>query len=653
MRTAVALLIAAIPLAVSAQTVVSTTALGPQPTSYESKSYVSPNGQHVAVVKNSGSRRVVSIDGVDGEIFDSIEFVAEATKLNQPHATEPLHVVFSQDGKRYAYAARRGAEYFVVVDGKAFPGGGNQFLFSPDSRRYAYVAGAPRSNERQMVVDGVAGPAVSVATDLQFSDDGKRFIYQGYNGAWFVSVDGKTTAVADRVQSLRVTPNGRRYSYVTTVGGEFVPVIDGTPQASAGRGTSLGEAKLVISADGKRWAFTSIKQANGGYANRAVVDGKEGEAYLRIEDLQFSPDGKRFAYVGTSGTGNRDQHNWVVIDGKRVGLEYNTIRRLQFSPDSKRYAATVVSDAGAFVVVDGVESDAHITETNEVLFSNSGRYAYVARPKEGSTLGYQVIVDGKSDGDISEIMKGTMNFSPDGTRLIYAAHLRYPETFMHIDGRKESFNVQTSAGRISWKQPVVFSPDSKHVAFMSNKESPSVLLVDMQPGAVGLSYAMPTFSADGKHFAVAGQERGSTKWTVFVNGKAVTEVDELLSDFPNTWSFLPDGKLQVVAVEKKTFQRWVIDPQTSTVAAFASNMAKSGKGTPAKTSAKSAKSGSPASAAPTVASADNANQPVVNAAADPASELEENASTVGDKAHEALDKKLKKLKGLLGGKKEK
>ena len=643
MRIAIALLVAGFPVIGSAQTVVSTTPFGTMPTTYDSKYYVSPDGLHVAVVKSSGSRRLVSVDGVDGEIFDSIENLAAAPSQGQPGAM--AMVVFSPDGKRYAYGARRGGENFVIVDGKTYPGG-TEFIFSPDSKRFAYFTGIPHQGSGgNLVLDGNVGPRFDVIREKIFSDDSKRFIYQAFNqGTWTLVVDGKSTTLENPVNELQMTPNGRRYAYVTAVKGEFVPVIDGVPQLNAGRGGSLGEAKLQISSDGKRWGFVSAKQANGGYAFRAVVDGKAGDGYIRIEDLQFSPDGKRFAYLATTGTNRQNQRTFVVLDGKRIGLEYNAITTLRFSPDSKHVAAFAQSDAGAFVLLDGNESDAFISQVTDFQFSNAGRHAYVARPKEqGNT---QVYVDGKALGPIQELTKNTLHFSPDGTRLIYSVTTRYPETATNLDGKNEPFAIMTNMGPVPWKRAVVFSPDSKHVAFMSGKDKPFNLYVDMNPGVAGLTYAMPTFSADGRHFAVAGKQPNAKKWTAFVNGKAVAEFDDLLQASPETWQFAADGKLHLLAVRDKLFQKVVVDPQGSTLDSFTANMSKSGKtGAP-----KSASASQPTSVANNGSPAGAANNAVADSGVtDPTEELERKAEEAAKKK-EALDKRLKKLKGLLGGK---
>src|SRR5207249_1502604 len=68
---------------------------------------VSPHGVHVATTETDGSRAVVYYDGVEGPKFDEI------LPQNTNH-----RVAFSPDGNRYAYCARSGDHYVVMVDGK-------------------------------------------------------------------------------------------------------------------------------------------------------------------------------------------------------------------------------------------------------------------------------------------------------------------------------------------------------------------------------------------------------------------------------------------------------------------------------------------------------------------------------------------------------
>ena len=83
------------------------------------------------------------VDGKEGKQYDTI-------------GCGPL--VFSPDGRRFAYTAGAGGKGFVVVDGKEgkpYNDFGVGPIFSPDSRRIAYSSRA--DNKWFVVADGKEG----------------------------------------------------------------------------------------------------------------------------------------------------------------------------------------------------------------------------------------------------------------------------------------------------------------------------------------------------------------------------------------------------------------------------------------------------------------------------------------------------------------
>src|SRR5689334_1041810 len=74
----------------------------------QSTFFMSTKGVHVAAIDATGSRPAVIYDGATGPKFDEILRQDEAS-VNQ--------IVFSPDGTRYAYCARSGSEFVVIVDG--------------------------------------------------------------------------------------------------------------------------------------------------------------------------------------------------------------------------------------------------------------------------------------------------------------------------------------------------------------------------------------------------------------------------------------------------------------------------------------------------------------------------------------------------------
>src|ERR1700710_2634672 len=91
----------------------------------------SPSGGHIAYAGMKGTKVFVSVDGVEGPVFDEFfgptsqgfynpskaSVMRSSTGGPNPFATQ-LPVIFSNDGAHYAYAGRIGNEYVVIHDGK-------------------------------------------------------------------------------------------------------------------------------------------------------------------------------------------------------------------------------------------------------------------------------------------------------------------------------------------------------------------------------------------------------------------------------------------------------------------------------------------------------------------------------------------------------
>jgi hypothetical protein len=145
------------------------------------------------------------VDGVEGKPYAAI---VEASSMEQAHnckedicwdafyTAQPF--LFSPDSKRVAYVAKVGEKRFnvsekwsAVVDGKekqAYDGIGG-LIFSPDSRHMAYVAGA--GAKQFVVVDGKEGKrydGLVKGTTCTFDSSGKVHYLAKKN----TSSDGKS-----------------------------------------------------------------------------------------------------------------------------------------------------------------------------------------------------------------------------------------------------------------------------------------------------------------------------------------------------------------------------------------------------------------------------------------------------------------------------
>ena len=345
--------------------------------------------------------------------------------------------------------------------------------------------------------------------------------------------------------------------------------------------TSL-TTRFVISPDGARIAATV---RNGSRATLNVDGQTLAEVYDElggfpassenrvIVPVIFSPDGSRYAFVGSQSSQFR-----VIVDGKpNPGAQF--VDSFRFSADSKRYAyaaPTMGSDGkpemfkrpqdppdggtpGFRVVADGVPSPVY-SSVDSLQFSRDGqRLGYVG----GLGGNYVAAVDGKPDAPCWKI--AGFSFSPDGKHWSYTCrmvgadpnvqlfhvvvdgkrsakgytevqHLQWSETGGHygfvgnwptpgpaqtpnweavVDGRVVSAGIQAAAGRMILG--LRLSPDGLRHGFLvgqgKNGRGKELAVVD---GKASLEYeglTQPVFSPDSKHFvALASQNGASFAW---------------------------------------------------------------------------------------------------------------------------------------------
>lgn len=321
----------------------------------------------------------------------------------------PDTITVSPDGKRVAYAAIRGDNTIVVVDGVA----GNKhdlvgyyrLSFSPDSKRLAYSAPAVDSNEYCIVVDGVEGQKYGWVGRPRFSSDGKHIAYAAYgrDGTAIVT-DGVEGKQYDRTGWPRFSPDGKRLAYAAQSDGKWMMVVNGV---EGRKYDDVGRSRF--SPDSKRLAYP----ASRGDKAIMVVDGVEiAKGFDEVEVRCFSPDSKRFAYAGRRGD------SWsLVVDGVE-GEGYEWIGHVDFSPDSRRVGYLAQPEGeGWRLVLDGVEGEAYDL-IPYFCFNSTGERTAHQVDREDSQF---VVVDGVEGKTYKEV--GRVYFTSDGKQVVYSAKL--------------------------------------------------------------------------------------------------------------------------------------------------------------------------------------------------------------------------------------
>jgi hypothetical protein len=286
-----------------------------------------------------------------------------------------------------------------------------------------------------------------------------------------------------------------------------------------------------------------------------------GESLLAV----LSSDGRHLAYVE-----QRDQKQFVVVDGRPdSGHDYiNGPQRcvgdcsamslkgsLTFSPDSRRLAYAARNGDKWSVVVDNREAPERDLVDKLVFSPDSKRLAYLAlkeaigtkRGSGGTTFNtndgmlygsnddgakLSAVVDGQAGPEYDVFLRDSLIFSPDSKHLAYAAG----------NGKKWSVVVDGQPGaeyRVVMKDSLTFSPDSRHLAYAARRDQRWSVLLDGRPGPEcdGLLNGFLIFSPDSQHLAYVAQN--GRKSLLVVDGRPHGEYDGVGT---GSLIFSPDNK---------------------------------------------------------------------------------------------------------------
>ena len=242
-----------------------------------------------------------------------------------------------------------------------------------------------------------------------------------------------------------------------------------------------------------------------------------------------SHDSRRVAFVARAG--DRPLVPYVVVVDGVPQTPYRGIQHVTFSPDSRhvayvaRISRTETPTNATAIVLDGREGRLQDSRgvSKPIFAPDSTTLAYV--------LGSSEIVawDGKStERSYEEVAEDSIVFSPNSRRLAYMA-LERGQAVLVVDGK-----ARPLGGKLV-RPGLLFSPDSRHLAYVLHKggggmEADRLCVVsDGVETKLYTGVAKLTFSEDSKHVAYAANTMGRTHpgWFICIDEKEY----ETIGDF--------------------------------------------------------------------------------------------------------------------------
>lgn len=352
-----------------------------------------------------------------------------------PAGLYPTDIVFSPDGRQVAYKVTKDGRAHMVVNnelGPSYETVDPPAVFSPDGKKVAYRV--TRSGTKSIVLNGRALQPSQLVGMPVFSADSSLLAYDASDGGMncYVVVGDKRGDAFHAAGPPIFAPKGSSLGYAARV------MLPGEGTRAVGtRGIMVVNGKrgpLYDRVDGPDWSPDGKKYAyrvwDVGSREWSVVynERKEG-SYEGIDAVQFSPNSARLAYLA-----KHEGKDFLIVDGKKVGTEYDYFSFVTFTPDGKKVVYGGRKGRKAAVVVDGKPLDEY-DGVGKPVFSADGKvFAYPAQ-RSGQ---WMVIHDAKIGATFETVDR--LAITPDGAHIAYVGHLRANWWVMGDDVRNGPFN---------------------------------------------------------------------------------------------------------------------------------------------------------------------------------------------------------------------
>jgi hypothetical protein len=321
------------------------------------------------------------------------------------------------------------------------------------------------------------------------------------------------------------------------------------------RGSASEPLAAVASPDGQRVAHRFSGAAGEFYR----VDDRPQPAYEAVSSwFVFGGQGSRTAYAARADSG------WCVVVDSIPGPWFDSLgdAPLQFSADGRHFAYAGVVGGTPRLVFDHAVVPGGDRPSEFQLSRDGGRIAWLAW-RNGRC---RVFVNGVADPEFDGFVEGSLRFSPDGRRLGYVALLGQrivtvldgaprdtaesaSGPYFSADGRRAAFALLED-GRWAFAEegrsgpafdrlnvPVsLYSPDATHTAYVAQRQGRRVLVTDDRPGDEFDVITPPRYAPSGSRLGCFVKREG--RWAAWIDGKTGPTFDDIGAGGP---VFSPDG----------------------------------------------------------------------------------------------------------------
>jgi Tol biopolymer transport system component len=310
-----------------------------------------------------------------------------------------------------------------------------------------------------------------------------------------------------------------------------LPVVHDTNLARLPEGYKIIPDSIRMSNDLKNLAFAAYTDSTH---NIIQINNKTSSVYYAVKPgfPMWSPDNQKFAYIAFK---NKEEAI-VVVDGISVANVENADNFI-FSPSGTRYACRAQKNNRQFVIVDGnagAPYDGIPVKDNFTFSPDSKRFIYVALKNKTCVA----VVDGREEPAFNFIL--SVRFSPDSSHYAYKAR-----TEKNAKGMEKWCVVKDGVAGFIYDKvfDIVFSNDSKRLAYAAIKGRKMVMVVDDQESDPHDVTGLPIFSPDSKSFVSAYMDKD--RWRVLINGEKSAAFDKIYKFY-----FSPDSKRTAFFAQK-------------------------------------------------------------------------------------------------------